>query len=97
MPAVLIEPDGRSSRLTGFTVAAEPTLREHGAEGDVVCVNLKDEVTDFSAWMGVDPAMPVNPTARQAIVNLTGLHLLCFGPVLITGLDEDTATEIAGG
>lgn len=98
MTAVLIQPDGKKQQTEGDDAEhdAEHVLREAGTEGPVVHMQMQDETAVFSVWMGVDPAMPVNTSARKAIVDLAGLHIMCFGPVLIVGLDEDTATEVVG-
>lgn len=97
MAAVLIPTTGRARTYFSDPPDEEEVLRENDSAGQVVTLNIKDDDGhEFSAWMGVDPTQPVNPTARQAIANLAAIHLLCFGPVLLTGVDEDTAREVAG-
>lgn len=72
-------------------------LRDAGVEGQIVAITLEGEGHNFVVHMCIDPTQPINPFARHAIDMLSGLHLMCFGPVLITGLDDDTITEISRG
>jgi hypothetical protein len=76
----------------------EALLREHGAEGSVVNLSVTDEHGHmFALWMAIDPAQPVNSKARHLVVDLSALHVMCFGPVVLAQLDEDTERELLGG
>lgn len=96
MTALLILPQG-SKAYPDEEQDEETTLREVGAEGQIVNLHITDdEGNDFGVWMGIDPAMPVNSAARLAVAQLSAVHIMCFGPVLITQLDEDLASELIG-
>lgn len=95
MTTVLIQQNGQKT-VVDDELDEEGLLREHGSEGQIVTLNIKDDDHTFSMWMGIEPSQPTNTTARHAIVNLCALHLMCFGPVLLTGLDDDTAREVVG-
>lgn len=97
MHAVLIEPTGAKKTYEWDGEDEEETLREAGVEGQIVNLHVTDdEGGDIMVWMGIDPAMPVNSAARLAVAQLSAVHVMCFGPVLITQLDEDLATELIG-
>lgn len=97
MSAVLILPEG-SVEPVEVEVEEETLLREAGADGQVVNLNITDDLGhSFTAWMAIDPAQPINSKARSVIANLSALHMMCFGPILITQIDDDLVTEIVGG
>lgn len=97
MPALLIDPQGRVMPADE-EADEEQTLRDAEAVGQIVNLSITDDMGHmFAVWMAIDPVQPVNSKARSVISSLAALHMMCFGPVLITQIDEDLALEITGG
>lgn len=98
MTALMLHPQGRVLSLDAVTLGrAESLLADQGSIGPFVRLTMSTEDTDFEVWMGIDPTQPINVFARQAIDRLSSLHMVCFGPVLLTGLDESVALELRRG
>lgn len=41
-----------------------------------------------------EPSEPVNTRAREALADLTGVHMLFTGPVMFTGVPEEKIAEV---
>lgn len=69
------------------------TLLARGARGQHVTFDLLVDGTSVGRvdWLTEGP---VNPRARQAVVHLTGAHMVFFGPVIFTGVAPETVYEI---
>lgn len=76
---------------------AEPLLRENGAVGQVVNLHIVNEDSDLLVTMAIDPAQPINSKARSLLDQLAALHMMCFGPVVVQGLDAETERELTRG
>lgn len=95
---ILFHPDGRIEpqyEVQGDSVSAD--LVRQGANGPFVRLAFNTEDISFHVWMGLDLSQPINTFARQAIDGLAALHVMCFGPVLFTDLDEDIVRELSRG
>lgn len=94
---MLLVHQGRVTRVDD-EAEEEALLRDYDAEGAVVNLSVTDEFGHmFAVWMAIDPAQPVNTKARQMIVDLSAMHIICFGPVVFSQLSEDTEMELLGG
>lgn len=71
----------------GIDVAA--TLRQR-AEGVLVNLDYKGLTAH---WLG-DEAGQLNPRARRAWIDLTGVEIVFTGPVIFTGIDTHTIVRL---
>jgi hypothetical protein len=86
---LLIPPEGLLEVLAGGAINIEATLAARGGEGRLVSVVMEDNHQQVCrvSWFH-SPTGAVNPRAREALVDLTDMHMIFTGPVLIYDADE---------
>lgn len=102
MSALLMLPNGivevKQGDRHGRLPAGPDVLKDQDAIGPYAHIRMtSDEGGSYSIHMGIDPTQPVNTFARLTIDGLSGIHMVCFGPVYFTGLDDDTIKELIRG
>lgn len=97
MTALLLLPNGHRSTVDYKAGgSAEEVLRSLGCV-TITCLRLAlDDQQVGEVWMDVTDPL-VNRHAGTAVLNLTGVHIVCVGPVIIDGIDDDMLGELAHG
>jgi hypothetical protein len=87
---LLIPPEGLLEVLAGRPINIEATLAARGGEGRLVSVVIEDDHEKVCrvSWFH-SPTGAVNPRAREALVDLTDMHMIFTGPVLFHETEEE--------